>query len=257
MNFGKLREVFVHNMPKKKNLHFLHRCHGFREMSELQSPDPRRLAKAQKGERGPIPSVSWLRLQSRIKALNSLATTQIPRNFDNFGWILAFSGNLQVFPINGSHPPRDPSSWQFHLAKTQHFQIFHAKLHMLMDGLEIWWSFGPPESKKTSKKWLSATFLSCRKQSWEIAILEAKMTTKFRNSSWVGKYTHRPFQQAYACSIWTPGSAPKVVPKARDPSGRGARPVRQTSPDFSVQLRKTQFDPVWLFGVDYYPLWCN
>ena len=25
---------------------------------------------------------------------------------------------------------------------------------------------------------------------------------------------------------------------------KGARPVRQTSPDFSVQLRKTQFDPV-------------
>ena len=49
MNFGKLREVFVQNIPKKKNLlHFLHMCHGFREMSKLQSPDPRRLAKALK-----------------------------------------------------------------------------------------------------------------------------------------------------------------------------------------------------------------
>ena len=56
MNLGNLREVFVHNMPKKKNLlHFLHRCHGFREMSKLQSPDPRRLAKALKRRKRPDP----------------------------------------------------------------------------------------------------------------------------------------------------------------------------------------------------------
>ena len=56
MNFGKLREIFVNNVPKKKNLlHFLHRCHGFREMSKLQSQDPRRLAKAQKRRKRPDP----------------------------------------------------------------------------------------------------------------------------------------------------------------------------------------------------------
>ena len=140
-----------------------------------------------KGERGPIPSISWLRPHWRIKALNSPATTQIPRNFENFGWILTFSGNLQIFPINGSHPPRDPFTRQIHFAKTQNFHIFHAKLHMLIHCQEILWSFGPPKSQKTSKHWLSATFLRHRKQSWEIASLEGQMTTKFRNSSWVGK----------------------------------------------------------------------
>jgi len=39
MNFEKLREVFSKNMPRKKNLlHFLHRCHGFREMSRIPLP---------------------------------------------------------------------------------------------------------------------------------------------------------------------------------------------------------------------------
>ena len=56
MNLGKLREVFVQNMPKNKNLlHFFQRCHGCREMSKLQSSDPRRLAKALKRWKRPDP----------------------------------------------------------------------------------------------------------------------------------------------------------------------------------------------------------
>ena len=57
MNFGKLREVFVQNMPKKKNLlHFLHRCHGFREMSKIPIDGIQgRLAKAQKRRKRPDP----------------------------------------------------------------------------------------------------------------------------------------------------------------------------------------------------------
>jgi len=39
MNFGKLREVFVHNMPRKKNLlHVLHRYNFFGEMSRIPLP---------------------------------------------------------------------------------------------------------------------------------------------------------------------------------------------------------------------------
>ena len=59
MNFGKLREVFVHNMPKKKNLfHFLHRCHGLREMSKISARTKvlqGRLAKTQKRKKTPDP----------------------------------------------------------------------------------------------------------------------------------------------------------------------------------------------------------
>ena len=60
MNFWKLREVIVHNMPRKKNLlHFLHRCHGLREMSKIQSPQENRmrvwLAKALKRRKRPDP----------------------------------------------------------------------------------------------------------------------------------------------------------------------------------------------------------
>jgi len=39
MNLEKVSEVFVQNRPRKKHLlHFLHRCHGFREMSKIQLP---------------------------------------------------------------------------------------------------------------------------------------------------------------------------------------------------------------------------
>jgi len=39
MNLEKLREVFVHNRPRKKKIiHFLHRFHGFEEMSKIQLP---------------------------------------------------------------------------------------------------------------------------------------------------------------------------------------------------------------------------
>ena len=59
MNFGKLREVFVHNMPRKKNLlHFLHRCHGLREMSKIPARTKvlqGRLAKTQKRKKTPDP----------------------------------------------------------------------------------------------------------------------------------------------------------------------------------------------------------
>jgi len=39
MNLGKMREIFVQNRPRKKMLlHFLHKFHGFREMSKIQLP---------------------------------------------------------------------------------------------------------------------------------------------------------------------------------------------------------------------------
>ena len=234
MNFGKLREVFVQNMPRKKNLlQILHRCHGFREMEKIQSLDPRRLAKALKRRKRPDP-LKILAKASLTKHGTWLGTPS--QNFKKFGENFV---NCEFFV------PNDPSSWKLHFAKTQHFQIFHAKLHMLMDGLEIWWSFGPPESQKTSKKWLSATFVRHRKQSWEIWFLTRKMDSKFQNSSWVGKYTHISFQQAYSCPIWTPESAPKVAPKARDPSGQ----ARDLSGSFfqnalysSEKRSLTQFD---------------
>jgi len=59
MYFGKLREVFVHNMPKNKNLlHFMHRCHGFKEMSKIPARTKvlqGRLAKTQKRKKTPDP----------------------------------------------------------------------------------------------------------------------------------------------------------------------------------------------------------
>ena len=59
MNFAKLGEVFIRNIPWKKNLlHFLHKCHGFREMSKISARMKVLqgwLAKAQKRRKTPDP----------------------------------------------------------------------------------------------------------------------------------------------------------------------------------------------------------
>jgi len=52
---------------------------------------------------------------------------------------------------------------------------------------EIWASFESSGGQKHSKNDLTAPILTHRKQSWEIEVLEGKMTSKFRNSTWVGK----------------------------------------------------------------------
>jgi len=48
-------------------------------------------------------------------------------------------------------------------------------------------SFESPGGQKHSKSDLSAPILTHRKQSWENEVLEGKMSTKFRNSTWDGK----------------------------------------------------------------------
>ena len=51
------------------------------------------------------------------------------------------------------------------------------KFHEVLGGLK---------GKKHSKNGLSATFCTSRNQSWEIAVLEGQMTSKLKNSTWVG-----------------------------------------------------------------------
>ena len=41
------------------------------------------------------------------------------------------------------------------------------------------------KGQKHSKNDLSTTFCTSRNQSWEIAVLEGKMTSKLKNSTWV------------------------------------------------------------------------
>ena len=38
MNLENVREVFIHNRDKNKNLNFLHRYHGLGEMSKIHVP---------------------------------------------------------------------------------------------------------------------------------------------------------------------------------------------------------------------------
>lgn len=74
----------------------------------------------------------------------------------------------------------------------------------------------PQKVKKHSKNNLTSPILTHKNQSWEIRHLEVKMNTKSRNSTFIGKYIGRAFQQAILGSILTSGSASKLGPKWHD-----------------------------------------
>ena len=50
------------------------------------------------------------------------------------------------------------------------------RFHQVLDGLK---------GQKHSKNGLSATFCTNRNQSWEIEVLEGKINSKLKNSTWV------------------------------------------------------------------------
>jgi len=102
------------------------------------------------------------------------------------------------------------------IKKSLHFWIFHDKLWFLVHGQEIWASFESSRGQKHSENYLTAPILTHKKQSWEIEFLERKMTSKFINSTWVGTYTGRDFQQDFLGSIWTSGKASNSAPKWHD-----------------------------------------
>ena len=189
MNFRKLREVFVQNMPRKKNLlHFLHRCHGFREMSKLQSLDPRRLAKALK--RRKRPDTLQILAKASLTEHGTWLGTPSP-NFKKFGEnfvICEFFVQFTGFCLWSGLTPR--ATTREDCSESQKVDIFGKvmqKLELPILGVNLILRFGPPKAQNTSKFWLSAHFLSCRKWPWEKWFLRGQINTKFRNSTWDGK----------------------------------------------------------------------
>ena len=192
MNFSKLTEVFVHNIPRKKNLfHFLHRCHGLREMSKIPARTKvlqGRLAKAQKRRKTPDP------LQTLAKAsLNEHGTwlgTPSP-NFKKFGENFVICEFFVQFTGFGHWNGLTPGETILeNCSEFWKLGIFgkgmqREKLPIL--GRSLILRFEPPKAQNTSKKWLSADFLSCRKWPWENWLLRGQINSKSRNSTWDGK----------------------------------------------------------------------
>ena len=81
------------------------------------------------------------------------------------------------------------------------------------------------KGQKHLKNALFAPFCPHKKQCWENSLLEGKMDTKSRNSTYPGKYTDRPFQQAHLEKIWCMGRPPKSAAKRHFAQGqwRGAQ----------------------------------
>ena len=178
MNFGKRREVSSTTCQGRKtsftfctDVMVLRKCQKYRRERRCSKDG---WPKHKNEGKRPIHSKLWPKPLWLSMVLDWGLPAQISRNLEKILSIVNFLCQTQVFLLDGSHPPRDPFIWLLFSGETQNFQIFHETLHMLIHFQEILWSFGPPESQKTSKKWLSATFLTHRKQSWEIAILEGK-----------------------------------------------------------------------------------
>ena len=192
MNFSKPREVFVHNMPRKKNLlHFFHRCHGFKEMSKIPARTKvlqGRLAKAQKRRKTPDP------LQTLAKASLTKHGTWLGTpspNFKKFGenfviceFFVQFTG---LGHWNGLTPGETILEDCSEFWKLGIFGKGMQKEKLPVLGGSLILSFEPPKAQNTSKKWLSAHFLSCRKWPWEKWFFRGQINTKFRNSTWDGK----------------------------------------------------------------------
>ena len=104
------------------------------------------------------------------------------------------------------------------------------RFHQVLGGLK---------GQKHLENGLSATFCTHKNQSWEIEVLEGKMTSKSRNSTWVGKYTGRDLQRAIMSSIWTLVSAPKIGSKWRDVLSFWARRIEKFGLVLTLQLRNS------------------
>ena len=137
-------------------------------------------------------------------------------NFKEFGENFV---NFEIFGHKTDPPPRTRSaSFRALMIGTSSggkidifgfFMINYACLRMSEIFHQV---LGGLKGQKHLENGLSATFCSHRNQSWEIELLEGKMDTKSRNSTWVGKYTGRDFQRAIMSSIWTLGMASKSAP---------------------------------------------
>ena len=90
------------------------------------------------------------------------------------------------------------------------------EFHQILDG---------QKAQKHHENHLAATFCTSRKYFWENEVLAGQMSSKLRNSTWVGQPTSRAFQRAIMSSIWMPRSAPKSGLKVRYAYGSGARPT--------------------------------
>ena len=239
-------------MPRKRNLlHFLHRCHGFKEMSKITTRTKvlqGRLAKTQKRKKTPDP-LQILAKASLAKDGTWLGTPS--PNFKKFGENFVICEFFVQFTGFGHLKRRAPRAAVLkECSEFWKLGIFgkgmqREKLPIL--GRSLILRFEPPKAQNTSKKWLSAHFLSCRKWPWEKWFLRGQNNSKFINSTWDGKYTDQAFQWAILHLIWTSGTHSKVAAKVRGRESQGARMWELTLPELTFLVKKHCFDYGWLF----------
>lgn len=134
-----------------------------------------------------ISSKSWLNPLWMSMVLDWGSTTQISRNLEQFFHFGNFLHKKQSFPPYAQCHMALAFARGLQIQKSLHFQIFHDKLWFLVNSQEIWAGFEPSRGQKHSKGDLTTPILTHGKQSWEFEVLEGQMTSKFKNSTWVGK----------------------------------------------------------------------
>ena len=259
MHFGKLREVFVHNMPKKKNLlHFLHKCHGFRQMSKLQSPDPRRLAKALKRRKRPDPLHILAEASLKENGTKYLSHNTNPKKFwavwVNFGF---FQAIYRFSPLTGLTPRATLHLGNSILQKLSISRLVMKSYICSSMAKRFYEVLGLQKVKKQAKNNFLPHFLHTesslgRLQFWrgkwqpnsEIPLGLESRHPEFSNKPTFASFGHLKGPQKCSQRRATRQDL------ARNPSGKLLRISAYSS-------AKRSFDCVWLFGVYFYPSCCK
>ena len=167
------------------------------------------------GKKSMIKSRYWLRLHWPNIALDEEHSAQISKNLGQFLHLWKFWPKKQTFLLYASCHLTRAFARGLLLMKTHHFWIFQGKICMPTNGQEILTGFGLPKRSKTPQKWPFCPFFDTQEAVLgELSFGGAK--AKFKNSTCVGKYTGRTFQQAHLEKIWTPGRPPKSAANRRD-----------------------------------------
>ena len=184
-----------------------------------------------------IGSKSWPKLCWLSIVLDEGPSAQISRNLGNF------FVNFEFFRPNHrfSYPTRS-TTWRaltferYNGGKIDIFGFFMKIYAFSRMAEEFYQVLSCLKGQKHPKIGLSATFCTHRKHCWEIELLEGKMDTKSRNSTWVGKQTGKDFQRAIMSSIWTSGRASKSAPKLCYAQRFWARRIEDFGLFFTQQL---------------------
>ena len=187
----------------------------------------------------PIHSKFWPKPLWLSMVLDWGLIAQISRNLEKILSFVNFLCNLQVFPINGSNPPR-PFIMATPFDQNSAFPDFSWKFtyaHPLpRDFVKFWAS----RKSKNKQKMTFCHIFETQKAVWGDCNFGVENDHQIQKFQLGWKVDSENFPTSLLLPNLDTWKCPKI-------SLKGARPIRQFSQNFTVQLRKTQIWPCLTF----------